>query len=166
MQNVSQNASKDDDGKANLKKGRVGPINKEQQKNLYDAKSEATQRTNGYKGYSAGAYSGPSQITGSSGFTWTKRRKPDASSVLSDGSRSKISSLDPTFAKGTYDLTKHKIEVSERKHNYDTSEPVEQSVPTMIQPSKSYELLHRNESSIQRSARRSRLGIGKETFFL
>lgn len=166
MQNISQNGCKDDDGKAHIKKGRVGPINKEQQKHLYDAKSEATQRINGYKGYSAGAYSGPTQISESSGFTWTKRRKPDATSILSDGSRSKISSLDPTFAKGTYDLTKQEIEVSERKHNNNTSEPVEQSVPTMIRTSKSHELLHRNESSIQRSTRRSRLGIGKETFFL
>ena len=47
--------------------------------------------------------------------------KTKASSILSDGSRSKVSALDPTFAKGTYDLTEHGIEVSERKHSYNTS---------------------------------------------
>lgn len=120
MQNISQNACRDDDGKAHITKGKVGGMHKEQQKPSYDAKSEASQVMNGCNGYS-GAYSGPAPVTGSSGFTWAKRRKPDASSILSDGSRSKISALDPTFAKGTYDLTKHGIEVSERKHNYNNN---------------------------------------------
>ncbi|XP_045793768.1 protein IMPAIRED IN BABA-INDUCED STERILITY 1-like isoform X3 [Trifolium pratense] len=118
MQNISQNPRRDDDGKEHQTKGRVGAMHKEQQRHLYDAKSDNVQRLNGYNGYSV--YSGPAPVSGSSGFTWAKRRKPDASSVLSDGSRSKISALDPTFAKGTYDLTKQGIEVSERKYHYNT----------------------------------------------
>ncbi|XP_045793769.1 protein IMPAIRED IN BABA-INDUCED STERILITY 1-like isoform X4 [Trifolium pratense] len=117
-ENISQNPRRDDDGKEHQTKGRVGAMHKEQQRHLYDAKSDNVQRLNGYNGYSV--YSGPAPVSGSSGFTWAKRRKPDASSVLSDGSRSKISALDPTFAKGTYDLTKQGIEVSERKYHYNT----------------------------------------------
>ena len=119
MQNVSQNACRDDEGKPHHTKGEGGAMNKELEKHLKDAKSEAAQAMNGYNGYSS--YSGPAPVTGSSGFTWVKRRKPEASSILSDGSRSKISALDPNFAKGTYDLTKHRIEVSERKLNYNLS---------------------------------------------
>ncbi|GAU19810.1 hypothetical protein TSUD_170350, partial [Trifolium subterraneum] len=118
QKNISQNPRRDDDGKEHYTKGRVGAVHREQQRHLYDAKSDNVQRMNGYNGYSV--YSGPAPVSGSSGFTWAKRRKPDASSVLSDGSRSKISALDPTFAKGTYDLTKHGMEVSERKHHYNT----------------------------------------------
>lgn len=115
MQNISQNASRDD-GKTHPTKGKGGAMHKEQPKHSFDAKSEAAQMMNGSNGYSV--YSGPVPVTGSSGFTWAKRRKPDASSTLSDSSRSKISALDPTFAKGTYDLTKHRIDVSERKYSY------------------------------------------------
>ncbi|KAG5001121.1 hypothetical protein AAZX31_08G235800 [Glycine max] len=119
MQNVSQNPGTND-GRAYVTKGKVaGAMHKEQPKPSYDAKSEAAQVVNGCNGYSV--YSGPAPISGSSGFTWAKRRKPKASSILSDGSRSKVSALDPTFAKGTYDLTEHGIEVSERKHSYNTS---------------------------------------------
>ncbi|KAJ1421428.1 Serine/threonine-protein kinase, active site [Sesbania bispinosa] len=126
MQNASQNTYRDD-GKAHHTKGKAGAMHKEQQKPLYDAKSEVAQMMNGSSnGYSV--YSGPAPVTGSSGFTWAKRRKPDTSSILSDGSRSKISELDPTFAKGTYDLTKHGIQVSERKHNYNTSHQDETSL--------------------------------------
>ncbi|XP_057436037.1 cyclin-dependent kinase C-2 C-like isoform X2 [Lotus japonicus] len=123
-ENTSQNACRDDDGKAHLTKGKVGGVHKGQQKSSYNAKSEA-QRVNGSNGYSV--YSGPAPVTGSSGFTWVKRRKPEVSSVLSDSSRSKISALDPTFAKGTYDLTKHGIDISERKHSYSTSHQDETS---------------------------------------
>ncbi|XP_027350818.1 protein IMPAIRED IN BABA-INDUCED STERILITY 1-like isoform X2 [Abrus precatorius] len=113
-ENISQNACTDD-GKTRITKGKVGAMHKEQPKASYDAKSEAAQLMNGSNGFSA--YSGPAPVSGSSGFTWVKRKKHD-SSILSDGSRSKISALDPAFAKGTYDLTKHGIEVSERNHNY------------------------------------------------
>ena len=119
MQNISQNACRDDDGKSHHTKGKGGAMHKEQEKHLNDAKSEAAQAINGYNGYSS--YSGPVPVTGSSSFTWEKRRKPDTSSMLSYGSRSKISALDPTFAKGTYNLTKHGINVSEIKHNYSLS---------------------------------------------
>ncbi|KAL5167385.1 Protein IMPAIRED IN BABA-INDUCED STERILITY 1 [Glycine soja] len=119
MQNDSQNAAPDD-GRAHVTKGKVaGAMHKEQPKPSYDAKSEAAQVVNGCNGYSV--YSGPSPVSGSSGFTWAKRRKPKASSILSNGSIRKVSALDPTFAKGTYVLTEHGIEVSERKHSYNTN---------------------------------------------
>ncbi|KAL2329923.1 hypothetical protein Fmac_017504 [Flemingia macrophylla] len=118
MQNISESACTND-GKAHVTKGKVGDIHREQPKPSHDSKSETAQVVNnGCNGY--GVYSGPAPVSGSSGFTWAKRR-PEASSILSDNSRSKISALDPTFAKDTYDLTKHGIEVSERKHSYKTS---------------------------------------------
>ncbi|XP_061365995.1 cyclin-dependent kinase C-2 C-like [Gastrolobium bilobum] len=115
MQNISQNTVRDD-GKAHIAKVKVGARHKEQLQPSHHAKSETAQMMNGCNGYSV--YSGPAPVSGSSGFTWAKMRKQDSSSALSDGSRSKISALDPSFAKGTYDLTKQGIEVSERKHNY------------------------------------------------
>ncbi|TKY65136.1 serine/threonine-protein kinase [Spatholobus suberectus] len=123
-ENISQNAGTDD-GRVHVTKGKVGAMHKEQPKPSYDAKSEAVQVVNGCNGNSV--YSGPAPVSGSSGFTWAKWRKAEAPSMLSDGSRSKISALDPTFAKGTYDLTKHGIEVSERKHSYNTSHQDETS---------------------------------------
>lgn len=119
MQNISLNSGKDGDAKPHHTKGKGGAMHKEQQKHLYDTKSDTADKMNGYHGYSA--YTGPTQVSGSSGFTWVKRRKPEASSILSDGSRSKISAMDPTFAKGTYDLTKNGTDVSERKHTYNAS---------------------------------------------
>ncbi|XP_020218831.1 protein IMPAIRED IN BABA-INDUCED STERILITY 1 isoform X1 [Cajanus cajan] len=125
MQNISENACTDD-GKESVTKGKVGYMHKEQPKPSHDSKSETAQVVNnGCNGYSV--YSGPAPVSGSSGFTWAKRRKPEASSILSDSSRSKISVLDPTFAKDTYDLTEHGIEVSERKHSYNTSHDDETS---------------------------------------
>jgi len=108
MQNNSQNAGTDD-GRELVAKVKIGALHKELPKPSCDAKSEAAQVVDGCRGNSL--YSGPAQVSASSGFTWAKRRKPEASSILSDGSRSKISALDPT-----YDLTKHGREVSERKH--------------------------------------------------
>ncbi|MED6149437.1 hypothetical protein PIB30_062367 [Stylosanthes scabra] len=58
-------------------------------------------------------FSVPAQV----GYDWVKRRKQDASSTLSDGSRSKISALDTTFAKGTYDLNRQMFTALERKYN-------------------------------------------------
>ncbi|KAE9605077.1 hypothetical protein Lal_00036681 [Lupinus albus] len=196
MQNISQNASKND-GKTHLTKGKVGSTHQSHQLNRL--------------------YSGPAPVTGSSGFTWTKRRKPAASSTLSDSSRSKISALDPTFAKGTYDLTKHGIDVSKRKYSsssrrqdenskhvvhknpdrhdrrgsFDSAdtyhsnhyldfiptqktdtqvsseghrkhgEPMEQSVPMVIQENKNDDLFHWDENTMRRSVRRSRFGRDK-----
>ncbi|OIV90232.1 hypothetical protein TanjilG_01428 [Lupinus angustifolius] len=118
MQNIPQNSGKDkDDGKGHLTKGKGGgAMHKEQPKHSMDTLSDASQNMNvidNVKGYSV--HSGQVQPPGSSGFTWEKRRKPDASSALSDGERSKISALDPNFAKGTYDLTRQAI--LERKYN-------------------------------------------------
>ena len=89
-----------------------------QPKSSFDAKSEAAKTMNGANGYSV--YTGPAPVSGSTGFTWAKRRK-DAPSTLSDGSRSKISGLDPNFAKGTYDLTKHGIDVAQRNYSFNSS---------------------------------------------
>ncbi|KAH1215688.1 Protein IMPAIRED IN BABA-INDUCED STERILITY 1 [Glycine max] len=95
-QNISENARRDD-GKAHLTKGKGGAMHKDYTKSHLDAMSETSQMNvaNG-NGYSVGS---------NNTFTWVKRRKQDASSTLSDGSRSKISALDPNFAKRTYDLT-------------------------------------------------------------
>lgn len=116
MQNVSQNTGRDD-GKAHLTKGKGDAMHKEQPQHSMDTMSEASQMTNVANGHGYSVRSGPLQPPGSSGFTWAKRRKPDASSALSDGSRSKISALDPNFAKGTYDLTRQAIDALERKYN-------------------------------------------------
>lgn len=118
MQNSSQNIGTSDDGRAHVAKVKIGALHKEQPKASCDAKSEATQVVDGCNGNSL--YSGPAPVSASSGFTWAKRRKPEASSILSDGSRSKISALDPIFVQGACDLTKHEIEVSERKHGFNT----------------------------------------------
>ncbi|KAG4911675.1 hypothetical protein JHK82_052277 [Glycine max] len=100
MQNISQNARRDD-GKSHLTKGKGGAMHKDYTKPHMDAMSETSQMNvaNG-NGYSVGS---------NNTFTWVKRRKQDASSTLSDGSRSKISALDPNFAKGTYDLTTQRV---------------------------------------------------------
>ncbi|CAI8591860.1 unnamed protein product [Vicia faba] len=122
MQNISLNSGKDGkdgNGKPHHTKGKGGAIHKDQQKHLYDTKSETAEKMNGYNSYSA--YTGPTQVSGSSGFTWVKRRKPEVSSILSDGPKSKISAMDPTFAKGTYDLMKNGTDISERKHTCNTS---------------------------------------------
>ncbi|KAK7266469.1 hypothetical protein RIF29_19113 [Crotalaria pallida] len=115
MQNIPQNTVKDD-GKGNYTKGKGGTVIKEQPKHSMDTVSEASQNVNvtaNTKGYSV--HSGQVQPPGSSGFTWAKRRKPEAPSALSDSERSKISALDPNFAKGTYDLTRQVI--LDRKYN-------------------------------------------------
>jgi len=65
-----------------------------------DTMSETSQVMNPSQGDSG--YSGPAEVSGSSGFTWAKRRKEDATSTISDGSKSKISALDPSFAKSSY----------------------------------------------------------------
>ncbi|MED6221550.1 hypothetical protein PIB30_055893 [Stylosanthes scabra] len=112
----AQNSGRDD--KAYQTKGRVGVMPKEQQhKPLYDARSEAA-KTNASHGYSVHSGPGMAAASGSTGFTWAAKRRKDAASTLSDGSRSKISGLDPNFAKGTYDLSKQGIDVSQRNQSY------------------------------------------------
>ncbi|XP_045811355.1 protein IMPAIRED IN BABA-INDUCED STERILITY 1-like [Trifolium pratense] len=98
-----------DDGRANIPKGKGGStISKDHTKTTMDAMLETSQRLNVADG---NGYSVPVQVNGGSHelASWTKRRKQDASSTLSDGSRSKISALDPNFAKGTYDLTNQRV---------------------------------------------------------
>ncbi|KAL1322750.1 hypothetical protein HN51_067746 [Arachis hypogaea] len=115
MQNNAQNGGRDD--KVYQTKGRIGLVQQKemQHKPMFDAKSEAA-KTNGSHGYSV--YSGPAPASGSTGFTWATKRRKDAASTLSDGSRSKISGLDPNFAKGTYDLARQGIDVSQRNRSY------------------------------------------------
>lgn len=105
-QNISQNTRKDD-GKASVSKGKGGSMIKDHTKTTMDAMLETSQKLNLVD---SNGYSVPVQIKGGSNeYSWTKRRKQDASSTLSDGSRSKISALDPNFAKGTYDLSKQRV---------------------------------------------------------
>lgn len=101
-----QNTRKDD-GKTHVTKGKGGgAMHKDHTKPSMDTMSETSQMVNVAD---SNGYSVPVQVQGSNDYSWTKRRKQDASSTLSDGSRSKISALDPHFAKGTYDLTKQRI---------------------------------------------------------
>jgi len=102
MQNISQNGHRDD-GKAHLMRGKQNGHTKPS----LDTMSETSQMMNIVNG---NGFSVPMQVPGSNNdYTWVKRRKQDASSTLSDGSRSKISALDPNFAKGTYDLTNQRV---------------------------------------------------------
>ncbi|XP_061358090.1 cyclin-dependent kinase C-2 C-like [Gastrolobium bilobum] len=142
-ENIPQNARRDD-GKAHLTRGKGGAMH--QPKPALDAMSEASQMMNDANGK---GYSVPTQVQGSSGFTWAKRRKQDASSTLSDGSRSKISALDPNFAKGTYDLTKQRVSM-----DFDPAE--------LINPQGHREQgAHWNENGMRHAARKSRFGRGK-----
>ncbi|KAI4346632.1 hypothetical protein L6164_007513 [Bauhinia variegata] len=171
--NNSQTTHKDD-GKVNPGKGKGGAMNRGQMKPTSDAATWEPCTANMPNGYSV--LTGPVAVSGSSGFAWAKRRKPDTSSTLSDGSRSKISALDPSFAKGTYDLTN--LHVSERKYSddpaditmdYDPTEQytqgvnkqaehVELSGRMLSRQNKVDDLLLKNENSIRRAARKSRLG--------
>lgn len=69
-----------------------------------DTMSETSRVMNPSQGDSG--YSGPAEVAASSGFTWAKRRKEDVVSTISDGSKSKISALDPSFAKSSYTTKK------------------------------------------------------------
>ncbi|KAI9121703.1 hypothetical protein K1719_008736 [Acacia pycnantha] len=117
-QNNSQKAVKDD-VKTNFNRGKGGAMHREPSKPSTEAMSETFQINGVPHGFST--LVGPPPASGASGFAWAKRRKPEASSTLSDGSKSKISALDPTFARGTYDLTRHVMDVAERKYKDNTS---------------------------------------------
>ncbi|KAI4352530.1 hypothetical protein L6164_006770 [Bauhinia variegata] len=169
-----------DDDKANIGKGKGGSMNREHMKPISEVTWEDTRSVNMSNEYGLLA-GGPVAVSGSSGFSWAKRRKPDNSSTLSDGSRSKISALDPSFAKGTYDLTRRGINVSGRKYNdnalseytslaYDPTEQNTQGLKNQAEHmelsrrllsrpnNKVDEFLLKNENSIRRAARKSRLG--------
>ncbi|XP_028780508.1 protein IMPAIRED IN BABA-INDUCED STERILITY 1 [Neltuma alba] len=118
-QNNSQQAVKDD-VKPNVNKGKGGAMQQKEPSKLPTEAVSETYQINGVPhGFSI--LTGPAPASGASGFAWAKRRKPEVSSTLSDGSKSKISALDPTFAKGTYDLTRHMIDVAERQYKDNTS---------------------------------------------
>lgn len=112
-QNNSQKVPRDD-VKANITKRKGGAMHKEPSKPSMDVTSETSRNMN--VSHSHTILSGQAPTSGSSGFAWAKRRNPEVSSTLSDGSRSKISALDPTFAKGTYDLPRHVVDASERRY--------------------------------------------------
>ena len=89
-------------------------MHREPYKPSLDAMSEASETMLEPLGF-AGAV----PISVASGLVWAKRRQPDATSTLSDGSRSKISARDTSFAKGTYDLSRYRTEVLERSSHND-----------------------------------------------
>ncbi|XLT77480.1 hypothetical protein HN873_033754 [Arachis hypogaea] len=97
------------------------------------------------------------------GYDWVKRRKQDASSTLSDGSRSKISALDPNFAKGTYDLNRQRMTALDKRYNDKQGYHEETRVTMDFDPS---ELLNHQGntdhgsqvSDMRREVRKSRFG--------
>ena len=140
-ENIYQNHRKDD-GKANITNGKG-----EGTKTSMDAMLESSQMLN--VGDSNG-YSVPIQVKGGSNdISWKKGRKQDASSTLSDGSRSKISALDPNFAKGTYDLTKQRVSM-----DFDPKELMN------AQGKKDEQSAYWNDN-VRRTARKSRFGRDK-----
>ncbi|CAK8533465.1 unnamed protein product [Lathyrus sativus] len=142
-ENISQNTRKDD-GKASFSKGKAGSMIKDHTKTSMDAMLETSQKHNVADG---NGYSVPVHIKGGSNeYSWTKRRKQEASSILSDGSRSKISALDPNFAKETYDLTKQRVSM-----DFDPKELLN------AQGKKDDQGAYWNEG-VRRAARKSRFG--------
>ncbi|XP_062151128.1 protein IMPAIRED IN BABA-INDUCED STERILITY 1-like isoform X3 [Alnus glutinosa] len=99
-QDHAQLAQRSNGSDAHIPKRRGVFVRGEALKPSLDTMSETSQMINPSQGDSG--YSGPAQVSGSTGFTWAKRRKEDATSTISDGSKSKISALDPYFAKSSY----------------------------------------------------------------
>ncbi|KAL0535532.1 hypothetical protein IC582_029865 [Cucumis melo] len=110
--NTTNNLSKDQQGDVFQR----DPQKKQQQ--LYDTTSETSQAAAtapNQRGDSA--FTAPMPVSASSGFAWVKKRKEEATSTISDGLKSQISALDPSFANHyTWELNK--------KHNVHTSVPV------------------------------------------
>ncbi|KAJ7974363.1 GPCR kinase [Quillaja saponaria] len=103
--NNTQIVRKDNGSNPYLPKGKSGALRRELLKPSFDTMSETSQAIN--------------ESEGSSGFTWAKRRRADHGSTLSDGAKSRISALDPSFANSVYDLTKqdnNNIDVSDDKY--------------------------------------------------
>lgn len=85
--------------------GKGGHTRRDSFKPSFDTVSETYQAMSTQQGDSA--FSGPIPVSASSGFAWAAvRRKDDITSVISDGSKSQFSALDPSFAKSTYGLPK------------------------------------------------------------
>ncbi|XP_054804147.1 cyclin-dependent kinase C-2 C-like isoform X2 [Prosopis cineraria] len=145
-QNNSQKVVKDD-VKSYLHKGKGEAMQKEPSKPSIEIMSQTSQINGVPRGFSILA--GPAPASGASGFAWAKRRKPEVSSTLSDGSKSKISALDPTFAKGTYNLTRHVIDVAERKFKGNTGHQTKSGQPEHIDASDTYSNLSTNFDSME-----------------
>jgi len=103
MQDSAQLDDRKNKSNAHIPKGRDGFGRREPLKPSFDTMSETSRLMNGSLGDTT--VSRPTEVSTSSGFTWAKRRKENAASTISDGSKSKISALDPSFAKASY-LTK------------------------------------------------------------
>ncbi|XP_038905650.1 protein IMPAIRED IN BABA-INDUCED STERILITY 1-like [Benincasa hispida] len=74
--------------------------------NLLDGTSEASQAATAPNQRGDSAFTAPIPVSASSGFAWVKKRKEEATSTISDGLKSQISALDPSFANYTFKLTK------------------------------------------------------------
>ncbi|KAG6578560.1 Protein IMPAIRED IN BABA-INDUCED STERILITY 1, partial [Cucurbita argyrosperma subsp. sororia] len=93
---------------ANLSNEQGDVFQREPQKPLYDATSMTSQAaTAPQRGDSA--FTAPIPVSSSSGFAWVKKRKEEATSTISDGLKSQISALDPSFANFTLESTKKQI---------------------------------------------------------
>ena len=105
MQEKEDNSQVDErsnERRSHIPKGKGSFVRGEAAKASFDTMSETSQVGEG----DSSTYSGPTEVPAPSGFTWAKRRKEAAvQSTISDGSKSKISALDPSFAKTSY-LTK------------------------------------------------------------
>jgi hypothetical protein len=98
----SQVDERSNERRSHIPKGKDSFVRGEAAKASFDTMSETSQVGEG----DSSTYSGPTEVPAPSGFTWAKRRKEAAvQSTISDGSKSKISALDPSFAKTSY-LTK------------------------------------------------------------
>ncbi|KAL1291541.1 probable serine/threonine-protein kinase At1g54610 isoform X2 [Arachis ipaensis] len=142
------------DGRSHIQKGIGG--HKDHLHPEMDAVSDLSQMVNIADG---NGFTVPAQ----GGYDWVKRRKQDASSTLSDGSRSKISALDPNFAKGTYDLNRQRMTALDKRYNDKQGYHEETRVTMDFDPS---ELLNHQGntdhgsqvSDMRREVRKSRFG--------
>ncbi|KAA0039451.1 putative serine/threonine-protein kinase [Cucumis melo var. makuwa] len=90
---------------ANLSKEQGDVFQRDPQKQLFDTTSESQAATApNQRGDSA--FTAPIPVSASSGFSWVKKRKEEATSAISDGLKSQISALDPSFANYTFEITK------------------------------------------------------------
>ncbi|XP_041004431.1 protein IMPAIRED IN BABA-INDUCED STERILITY 1-like [Juglans microcarpa x Juglans regia] len=111
MQDSTQLADSNNDIYAHTPNGKDGFVRRAPLKLSFDTQSETSQVMDASQGDST--FSGPTEVSASSGFAWAKRQKADAASTISDGSKSKISALDPSFAKSSY-ITKKESDLLSR----------------------------------------------------
>lgn len=91
---------------ANPSKEQGDIFQRDPQKQLYDTTSEGSQAATAPNQRGDSAFTAPIPVSASSGFAWVKKRKEEATSTISDGLKSQISALDPSFANYTFELTK------------------------------------------------------------